>query len=252
MLRAFGVSDKGPVRPVNEDCFAIDESHHLLVVADGMGGHRAGEIAARLAVDAICTVFAAPREADLWPFGFDAATSSTGNLLRTAVHTANLRILERAGSDNEYAGRGTTVVAAAVVGDRLSVAHVGDSRLYLFAGGALQHVTRDDSWMAAVLAQDPGVDPAAFRHHPLRYALTNVVGRQSPPVVHIFETILPGESWLALTTDGVHGTLSDGRIEQVFGHGNPEDIATRLVREALAQGSRDNCTAVAAGYQPGP
>ena len=252
MLRAFGVSDKGPVRPVNEDCFAIDESRHLLVVADGMGGHRAGEVAARIAVETICQVFDGERATDDWPFGFDPTTSPSGNLLRTAVHTANLQVLERAGSDDEYAGMGTTVVAAVIAGGRLSVAHVGDSRLYLFASGALRHVTRDDSWMASVLAQDPAADPAVFRHHPMRYALTNVVGRRPPPVVHIFETTLPGESWLALTTDGVHGTLGDGRIEKVFGAGSAEDIATKLVSEALAQGSRDNCTAVVAGYEPEP
>ena len=93
MLRAFGVSDKGPVRPVNEDCFAIDESRHLLVVADGMGGHRAGEVAARIAVETICQVFDGERATDDWPFGFDPTTSPSGNLLRTAVHTANLQVL---------------------------------------------------------------------------------------------------------------------------------------------------------------
>lgn len=253
MLRAYGVTDKGPVRPVNEDCFAIDESRHLLVVADGMGGHRAGEVAARIAVAAIRQVVADDAEPREWPFGFDPAISVSGNLLRTAVHVANLKVLEHADADGEYAGMGTTVVAAIVNGRQLSVAHVGDSRLYVFAGDALRQITRDDSWIAAMLARDPDADPVVLRHHPMRSALTNVVGRRPPPDVHVAEEQLQGATWLALTTDGVHGVLGDQRIGGVFRINKRADrIAGGLVSEALARGSRDNCTAVVAGYEPDP
>ncbi len=251
MLRAHGVTDKGPTRLINEDCFAIDDRLRLAVVADGMGGHRAGEIAARVAVETILQSVSNEEETPAWAFGFDPALSSVGNLLRTAVHAANLRVLEASAADDEYDGMGTTVVAAMVRGDRLSVAHVGDSRLYLFAEGSLRQVTHDDSWVASVLAHDPTADPDTLRHHPMRHALTNVVGRRPPADVHVTEEILRGGAWLALTTDGVHGTLDNNWIGRLLEKGREaEDIAARLINEALAHGSRDNCTAVVARYEP--
>jgi protein phosphatase len=250
MLRAFAATDKGPVRPTNEDCFAIDEERRLLIVADGMGGHRAGEVAAQLTVETIRR--AVKHESKVKsPHGFDDTLSAAGNLLRAAVLAANRRVLEAAESDEKYHGMGTTVVAAIVRGDRLTVAHVGDSRFYLFTGGHLRQITTDDSWIASVLAQDPNADVVALRHHPMRYALINVVGRQSPPDVHIAEEVLNGKAWLALTTDGIHGTLGELPMGEIFQKKRkPEDIAASLVSEALAHGSRDNCTAVVAGYQP--
>jgi protein phosphatase len=143
---------------------------------------------------------------------------------------------------------GTTVVAALLDRDRLAVGHVGDSRLYLLRDGQLRAMTRDDSW-AAVLAEDPSVDPAAIRHHPLRNALTNVVGIRPKTVVHIVEERLADGDWLLLTTDGVHGTLEDERMERLMRQGNDlRDLATTIVSAALARGSRDNCTALVARY----
>ena len=138
MLRAYGVTDKGRVRATNEDYFVIDESLGLAVAADGMGGHNAGEVAARLAVDTIVEFVSdvlvrrggrGPGLDETWPFGLDPALSEGGNLLRTAIHLANVQILEMASTSDAYAGMGTTVVAALLVGDRISIGHVGDSRV---------------------------------------------------------------------------------------------------------------------------
>src|SRR5712692_2327817 len=175
VLRAHGVTDKGRVRATNEDYFVIDERLRLCVVADGMGGHNAGEVAARMAVDAIVEFVRGVQRGDAhpslsvdgtWPFGLDPALSESGNLLRTAIHLANVQILEAAGAGEEYAGMGTTVVAALVVADRLSVAHAGDSRLYLITKRGIRQITHDDSWVATVLAQNPEADPALLQHHP--------------------------------------------------------------------------------------
>jgi PPM family protein phosphatase len=251
VLRAFGLSDRGLVRPTNEDCFAIQEELGLLVIADGMGGHNAGEVAARLAVE---TVVEAVRDADGksqdWPFGFDPALSSNGNLLRTAVHVANSRILETAISDARYAGMGTTVVAARVHNGAVAVAHAGDSRLYIFAAGRLRPMTIDDSWMATVLAHDPPVDSLLLQHHPMRNALTNVLGSRARTDVHVTEAPLTGGELLLLTTDGVHGVLDDRRIGELLQSGDdPAALAKNMVASALTRGSRDNCTAVVARYQ---
>jgi serine/threonine protein phosphatase PrpC len=258
VLRAYGITDKGKVRPTNEDRFAIQEELGLCVIADGMGGHNAGEVAARLAVDAVVDFVrerpaeaAGERDTGLWPFGFDPALSADGNLLRTAIHLANVEILETALSADRYAGMGTTIVAARVADGLLSVAHVGDSRLYVFAGRRLRQVTLDDSWVATVLAQDPQADPLLLQHHPMRNALTNVVGARPRTDVHVVEERLAGGELLLLTTDGVHGVLDDRRIEQLLGDDeDPGEIARNVIATALVRGSRDNCTAIVARYYP--
>ena len=209
-LRADGLTDKGRIRLTNEDCFAIQAALGLCVVADGMGGHNAGEVAARIAVDSVVEYVTqedarvrapGPQAADAsgatphpraWPFGYDRSLSPDGNLLRTAVHVANVQIREAALNSLDYAGMGTTIVAARVRDGLLSVAHVGDSRLYILAGRRLRQLTVDDSWMATILARDPGADRLLLEHHPMRNALTNVVGARLRTDVHVAEERLSG------------------------------------------------------------
>src|SRR4051812_32750977 len=222
-----------------------------------MGGHNAGEVASRLAVDAVVDYvrqrsasLARERHPEYWPFGFDPSLSADGNLLRTAILLANVQIREAAIGSNDYAGMGTTIVAARVADRRLSVAHVGDSRLYLFSDGALRQLTQDDSWMASMLEHDPDADPLLLEHHPMRNALTNVVGARARTEVHVKECRLGGGELLLLTTDGVHGVLDDRRMERLLiEESEPYAIARGVINAALTRGSRDNCTAVVARYE---
>jgi protein phosphatase len=252
VLHACGITDKGHVRPTNEDSLAIDERLHLMIVADGMGGHNAGEVASRIAVDRV--VEQVRRDLDggfveVWPYGFDESLSIEANVLRTAVHAANAQIREAATASRALSGMGTTIVAALVHHGRVSVAHVGDSRLYICARRGLRLLTVDDSWMTSMLTSDPHADPVALQHHPMRHALTNVVGAASKTDVHVVEEYLQGDERLVLTTDGVHGVLDDRRIGLIVTDGgSPQDVAASLVDAALARGSRDNCTAIAAFY----
>ena len=247
MLRAYGITDKGRIRPTNEDQFAVDEALNLLVVADGMGGHNAGEVAAQLAVDAIVEMVGLGSNER--PFGVDPALSDAGNVLRTAVCLADTRVLEAAVTSSDYAGMGTTIVAALVSDGHLSIAHVGDSRLYLFSRKGLRQLTHDDSWLASVLAHNPAADPTVLQNHPMRNALTNVVGGRTRTDVHVIEEELLGGELIVLTTDGVHGALDDRRLEQLLREedGLPE-LASSLVKAAIARGSRDNCTVVVGRY----
>ncbi|HEY3045590.1 MAG TPA: protein phosphatase 2C domain-containing protein [Vicinamibacterales bacterium] len=250
MLQAWGFSEKGTVRPTNQDRFAIDERLRLCVIADGMGGHNAGEIAAHMAVDAVLDVVR-DKERLGWPFGVDPSLSEAGNLIRTAIHLANMQVLEQAGRSSAYAGMGTTIVAALVVDGRMSVGHVGDSRLYRLAGGRMRQLTGDDSWMASVMATDPRANVSLLEHHPLRHVLTNVVGSRQRTDVHVIEEPLTAGDRLILTTDGVHGVLDDRRLERLVAE--PDDLsvaASTIVRAAIARGSRDNCTAIVARYCP--
>lgn len=248
MLRAYGVTDRGRLRPTNEDCFAIHEELGLCVIADGMGGHKAGEVAARLAVDGVVEFVRHPDVT--FPFGFDPSLSADGNILRTAIHLTSVQIHEAAITSHDYAGMGTTIVAARVSGGRLTVAHAGDSRLYLVSNQTLTQVTQDDSWMVSMLAQDPHSDPLLLEHHPMRNALTNVVGARARTEVHVVERPLAGGELMLLSTDGVHGVLDHRRIERLLLEDeDPRAIAHGVIRAALARGSRDNCTAVVARYE---
>jgi PPM family protein phosphatase len=231
LFRAFGCSDQGPVRQTNEDSYGLDERAGLCVVADGMGGHNGGEVASRLAVAGVTDFMRTSLPDGAWPFGFDASLSAAANLLRTAIYTANRNILETARQRRELSGMGTTIVAALVHGRTLAIAHVGDSRLYVFADGVLRLLTADDSWALN------------------RNVLTNVLGSRTQVDVHMAEEPLTGGELVILVTDGVHGVLDDGRLKElVTDGGHPQAVADRLVQEALTRGSRDNCTAVVGRY----
>lgn len=255
VLRAFGLTDKGRIRPTNEDFFAVREDLGLLVIADGMGGHNAGEVASHMSVETIVEFVESRSGDDLdpdatWPFGFDPALSSDGNLLRSAVHMANARVLEAAMADQQYAGMGTTIVVARIHRGIMTIAHAGDSRLYLSADGSFNPMTLDDSWMATVLAEDPQADPVLLQQHPMRNALTNVVGSHARTDVHVTEARLNGGELLLLTTDGVHGVLDDSRLSALLKSDDDlHGIAKQVIAAALARGSRDNCTAIVARYR---
>jgi len=154
MLRAHGISDVGTTRKTNEDSLFSDEALGLFVVADGMGGHAAGEVASRLAVEAV-EGFIRRSHSDRdfsWPYGIDASLGYDGNRLRTAINLANRRVFRAAESHDDYTGMGSTVVAALVAGRRLSIGSVGDSRLYLWSDSTLTLLTDDDTWVGMLRA----------------------------------------------------------------------------------------------------
>lgn len=244
MARAFGLSDKGRVRKGNEDAFVCADDLQLFVVADGMGGHNAGEIASRLAIEAVTSFIRRSADGDefSWPYGIVPDLSLDGNRLRTAIHLANRRVFRAAEGHDDYTGMGTTVVGALVNGGQLIVGHVGDSRLYLRADGALRQVTKDDSWVATILAQ--GItDKATAAQHPMRNVLTNVLGAREQTEIHLAELPLRGDELLLLCSDGLHGVLDDEQIERLLvADDDLQRVARGLIDAALDAGSRDNVT----------
>lgn len=247
-FRAAGFTEKGCFRPRNEDCFGIDVRLGLLVIADGLGGHNAGDIASRMAVEKVTAWLKRAVAADEvdWAYGYDGSFSEACNLLRTAVHVANREIFDLSRGSSEHAGMSTTLAAALVSAERLSVAHVGDSRVYLIKDGQLQQLTADDSWVAA-MEREPGFEPSRYSHHPVCHALTKAVGSARRTEVHLWEQQLAGGELILLTTDGVHGALDEADlIGLVAAVEHPRDAATRLVTAAVGRGSRDNCTAIVA------
>lgn len=245
MISAYAATDPGPVRTANEDAFLIDPERGLYAVADGMGGHNAGEVASQLALDALAGfVRRSSTDTDMsWPYGVMPDLSFLANRLRTALHLANRRVFRAAENRDDYSGMGTTVVAVLVDGDRAVVAHVGDSRIYHWSGGELAVLTRDDSWAAALIAQ--GMSNEDLARHPMRHVLTNVVGARDQVEVHVRELRLASGDRLLLCSDGLHEPMTPDRIAAVLAdEPDTQAAATRLVREALDRGSRDNVTAL--------
>jgi serine/threonine protein phosphatase PrpC len=242
-VKAFGLSETGPVRHMNEDCFVSAEDLRLFVVADGMGGHAAGEVAARVAVESIENFIRRSHETTdfSWPYGIDPTLSYEANRLKTAVSLANRRINRLAENHDDYLGMGTTVVCALLAGGQLVVAHVGDSRLYLGDDHSLVQLTADDSWAATVLgSKDGNSGPQATRH-----VLTNVLGARPDTLVHLLERELTGDETLLLCSDGLHGSVPHEALQHVMA--SKEDLpvlAQSLISTALEHGSRDNITAL--------
>jgi len=252
VLHAFGVTDAGKVRRTNEDAFVSDPELRLFAVADGMGGHNAGEVASNLAIDAL-TTFVRRSAADTdfsWPYGLDRTLSFDGNRLRTGIHLANRRVFRAAESSDDYSGMGTTIAGLLVNGSTVSVGHVGDSRVYMISKGAIHALTRDDSWAATILSQDPAFKSEEVARHPMRNVLTSVLGARENVDVHLTERPLASGDLLMLCSDGVHGVMTIDAIKDILTSSSDLEVAARrLIDAAMDGGSRDNVTAVVARYE---
>jgi serine/threonine protein phosphatase PrpC len=224
---AAGLTDPGLKRGGNEDALLVEPP--LYAVADGMGGHRAGEIASRVAVDALLTD--APRRAD---------SKSLGR----AVRTANRAVIEAAEKSRTRAGMGTTLTAVMVDGTHLAVAHVGDSRAYLLHEGALQQLTEDHSMVADMVRQGTLSEEDA-RFHPQRSVITRALGSDPNMVADTFDVQASAGDRLLLCSDGLSSMLTDDTIaEMLKSASGPQDAARTLVDAANRAGGYDNITVV--------
>ena len=246
MITAHGATHPGPVRRVNEDSLICDPVQSLFIVADGMGGHQAGEVASRIAVETIQAFIAKTRDDEkvTWPYGIDPALSFDANRIASAIKIANRRVFKASENSDQYTGMGTTVVVVLAREGRLVYAGVGDSRLYSFSQGTLTQLTQDDSWMSMLLANGT-IDADAIARHPMRHVLTNVVGAGEHLECRVQERVLGGEETYLLSTDGLHGTLDLATMQSIMAaHPEPAVAAGALVDAALERGSSDNVTAL--------
>lgn len=251
MITAHGVTHPGRVRTANEDTLLIDHDLGLFVVADGMGGHNAGDVASKLAVETMRAFMDRSRDTNecTWPFGVDGRVSLNANRLLTAVKLANRRVFRAADSNDDYTGMGTTVAAALMHDDRLMVCGVGDSRVYAYVDGALSQLTEDDSWAATVLATDPDIDPAELAAHPMRHVLTNVLGATEETDLEVTERQLTDGDRVLLCSDGLHGAITADTITAVLSAEPDIDVAAeRLLREVLHGAANDNISVLLSRY----
>src|SRR5690349_20343919 len=179
-MAASGATHPGRVRSHNEDGLLVDNELGLFVVADGMGGHKAGEVASAMTLEAVQSFITRASQDDdhTWPFGVERSLNSSGNRLRTAVKLANRRVFKESEKREQFTGMGTTVAAVLGDGDCGAVCGVGDSRVYVIRDGSMVCLTRDHTWVETLLAQTPGLDPKTLVNHPMRHVLTSVVGAQ--------------------------------------------------------------------------
>jgi serine/threonine protein phosphatase PrpC len=230
-LRWAAVTDRGHVRSSNQDCYYAGD--HLLVVADGMGGMAAGDVASARAVEAMISL---DRPMD------DAHQMDA---LHRALDAANGRIADTVTADPTLQGMGTTLTALVFSGERAALAHVGDSRAYLLRDGRLSQLTKDDTYVQMLVDQGL-LRPEDAGSHPRRAVVTQALqGEPVSPSYAIIEPV-PGDRWM-LCSDGLTTVVSAGAIEaEMAAQADPRACAERLLGLALSGGGPDNITVIVA------
>ena len=240
------LSDVGRKRKGNEDSYFVNPEQNLFVVADGMGGHAAGEVASKVAVESIneFVCMTGGDEEITWPFGLDESMSYDGNRLKTSVRYANNKVLAATKESAEYEGMATTVVAVLIDGVTANLAHVGDSRIYLYRGDQLTQLTSDHSWVNEQL-QGGMLTAEQARSHPLRNVVTRALGGKPDLDVEMqVHEALPGDV-LLLCSDGLTTMVPDPEIARLISeNGGVESAAKALVDEANRKGGEDNITVI--------
>ena len=248
MITFHGRTDVGRRRSLNED--AIFAGENLFLVCDGMGGHKAGEVASQLAIDVVAAFVKRSAEDPeiTWPYGFHTRVSFDGNRLRTAIKLANRSVLRKAASSEDYTGMGTTVAAIIVSRNRseMAYANVGDSRVYLIREGVILQLTRDDSW--ANLSW--GGDPDDTARGSMKHVLTKALGARDDVDFEVKDQELSDGDIVLLCSDGLTNMVPDRRILEIVSTHGPdlEGAGDELVTEANAQGGRDNISALLVRY----
>jgi serine/threonine protein phosphatase PrpC len=252
MIESYGATDVGLRRKLNEDSLFFDDEVGLFVVADGMGGHNAGEIASHLAVDTVADFVQRSRAEDeiIWPYGVDSTLSLNANRLLTSVMLANKRVWKEADNNQDYSGMGTTIVAVLVDDSSLSCVSAGDSRAYRLREGVFEQITVDDSWVQA--AVDDGVLLAeAAESHPMKNVITKAIGAQENLEVSVEEHEMEDNDLYIMCSDGLHGMIPEkGLTELVLTSNSSLDgLVHSLIESANRNGGKDNVTAVALCYR---
>jgi len=238
--KAFGLSDVGRRRENNQDRLLLDAERGVYAVADGMGGHAAGEVASRIAIEALSEAVERNhlgRNSD--------GPEETARRLESAFLEGNRRICNSVVTRGEWRGMGTTIVALVALPGSVVVGHVGDSRAYRLRDGELQRLTQDHSWVSEQVRLGLLTDEEAKRH-PMRNIITRALGnRDELEVDTAEEPVQPGDVYL-LCSDGLSSMLSDDEIQRVLNHyrNDPEKACRTLVDQANEHGGEDNITVV--------
>lgn len=239
LLRSAASTHVGMCRQANEDRYAIVPELGLYLVADGMGGHKAGQVASQLASESTIRAIDA----------LQGATVSLAERLRNAVSSANREIFTAASTKPEFAGMGTTFVGLLFAGERLALAHVGDSRAYLVRQGRLRRLT-DDHSIVAELVRRQEISESDARQHPHRHVLTRALGVRPRIEPDLAEMTPQEDDVFILCSDGLTTHIEDDEIaERVESEEDLEAAAAGLVDAANRAGGVDNTTVLLVRYE---
>ena len=249
----FGKSDIGRKRLHNEDCFVADSSIGLYVVCDGMGGSNAGEVASRMAIEIILSHIKSAKdlpEADT--AADDPNLSPATNRLAHAIRAANAAVFRASWEHPKYAGMGTTVAAVRLSGRTLSIAHVGDSRVYLIRNGIMQALTVDHSWVAEQVAHGNMTEEEA-EHSPRRNIVTRALGVERTVESDLAELPVLSGDLVLLCSDGlIRGVSCAEMLRTLEREGDLGEKTDRLIALANDAGGEDNITAMLVAVEGGP
>jgi len=245
-LKAAGITDVGLKRESNEDYFSIDNALGLYIVADGMGGHLAGEVASKVAVEVInknVKRWIAQHTSDDELFDYpDSALTKTGNYLLSGIKLANRVIYELSKVYTEYKGMGTTIVALSIMPSVAIAANVGDSRLYLVRGNTIEPLSKEHNMVTEQLEMGL-ISEEEAKVSPLKHILTRNLGSSDTVDVDVFEIEPRNNDRFLLCTDGLTDLVSDREILEIVKNGkDPEHLCRQLIVKANGAGGSDNVT----------
>jgi protein phosphatase len=229
-----GISDIGLIRKNNEDCFFIDNDKGLFIVCDGMGGHNGGEVASSMSVQIVA------REVQ-----YENADEAIGSL-KAAIEKANYAIWQKGHTDPELFNMGTTITAAAVIGQQLVVCNVGDSSLFIIRTQEINKITRDHT-LAASMLDDGLLKPEDMRTNSYNHILTRAIGIEENVQIDIFTCDLQSGDRILLCSDGLTDVVDQNDILHTVNIPGIEQAAQNLVQLALDRGGHDNITTVLVG-----
>jgi len=238
-IHAYGITDTGQRRDNNEDCFLIRQERRIFIVADGMGGHNAGEVASAEAVKALDEFFTSDVVVRM-----DKDPSSIESLMVDAFHQVNSHVYTIACQNLDYKGMGCTLIMAYLCGEVLHLCHVGDVRGYLIGASGIRQLTNDHTEVAEMV-RDGAMTAEEARTSKLKNYLTQAVGQLSALVPEYYTCQLGDDECVLLCSDGLWDMLSDAEIQAIFKKNKKiEDICKQLITEANDAGGHDNVTVV--------
>lgn len=244
-MRAYGLTNVGLKRTMNQDAFYLDHEEALCIVADGMGGHKAGDLASRLALDSILDYITSGHKESQKCVDEETLLLSERDLCMEAVEYANDVVYEKASESAELHGMGTTLVLLRILNGHAILAHVGDSRIYRIQDEVITQLTKDHSRIQELIDQEQITREEAYKY-PLKNVITRALGGAAEVKVDTAIIPLQRSDVFVLCTDGLSGVLEDDEILELVSAnpGDPEESCRRLVQCTLDRGAPDNVTVI--------
>ena len=250
-IEVAGNTHVGMKRNHNEDSFLLLPDEALFCVADGMGGHSSGEIASKIAVEEMAEFFKmTSRDQDAtWPYKMDKTRNYDENRLATGIKLANVRIFEKASSEQKFKGMGTTIVTVHFANNQAYVGHVGDSRVYFWRTGQLKQITEDHSLLNDYLKAKK-LSPDEIEAFPHKNVIVRALGMKDTVQVDVAKVDPEDGDIFLLCSDGLSGMVNDASIQDILTKTVELELAcTQLIDQANAAGGNDNVTCVLARWR---